>query len=201
MLTMEFASRLRWILVIAVTIIALILIVWGLFTIASNIFRGNGDDETNTIQIEEDRSTVQATAVAAYKVTGPIVANEDQRSYTIVVSANTVTMKTFGSFGKTLIAEKSYTNTPIAFESFLSALANANVTALQRNASTEFTFEDQGVCARGRKFFVELDTNIFRWSTSCGKNEGNAGFNMSPVSTLFQRQVPDFSTLTSGLRL
>ena len=196
---MEFASRLRWILVIAVTIIALILIVWGLFTIASNIFRGNNDNQVDIEQIDVDRSTVQATAVAAYKVIGPVVANEDQRSYTIVVSANTVTMKTFSSFGKTLIAEKSYTNTPIAYESFLSALANANVTALQRNASTEFTFEDQGVCARGRKFFVELDTSIFRWSTSCGNKEGNAGFSMSPVSSLFQRQVPDFSTVKSGL--
>jgi hypothetical protein len=186
-------------LVIAVTIIALILIVWGLFTIASNIFRGNESDQTDTVQVDDDRDTVQSTAVAAYKVTGPIVANEDQRSYTIVVSANNVTMKTFGSFGKSLIAEKSYTNTPIAYESFLSALANADVTALRRNASTEFTFEDQGVCARGRKFFVELDTNIFRWSTSCGNREGNAGFNMSPVSTLFQRQVPDFAELTRGL--
>lgn len=198
---MEFRSRIRWILVIAVSIIALILIVWGLFTIASNIFRGNGEDQTDTVQIDADRNTVQSTAVAAYKVTGPIVANEDQRSYTIVVTANTVTMKTFSSFGKTLIAEKSYTNTPIAYESFLSALANADVTALQRNASTEFTFEDQGVCARGRKFFVELDTNIFRWSTSCSKREGNAGFNMAPVSTLFQRQVPDFSEMTRGLGL
>jgi hypothetical protein len=196
---MEFKSRIRWILVIAVTIIALILIVWGLFTIASNIFRGNDDNQTDTVQVDADRDTVQSTAVAAYKVTGPIVANEDQRSYTIVVSANNVTMKTFGSFGKTLIAEKSYINTPIAYESFLSALANADVTALRRNASTEFTFEDQGVCARGRKFFVELDTNIFRWSTSCGNREGNAGFNMAPVSTLFQRQIPDFAELTRGL--
>ena len=97
---MEFASRLRWILVIAVTIIALILIVWGLFTIASNIFRGNNDNQVDIVQIDVDRGTVQATAVAAYKVIGPIVANEDQRSYTIVVSANTVTMKTFSSFGK-----------------------------------------------------------------------------------------------------
>ena len=196
---MEFASRIRWIVVIAITIIALILITWGLFTIASNIFRGNGDEQVDIVQVDADRSTVQSTSVAAYKVTGPIVANEDQRSYTIVVSANNVTMKTFSNFGKTLIAEVSYVNTPIAYESFLSALANADITALRRNASTEFTFEDQGVCARGRKFFVELDTNIFRWSTSCGNKEGNAGFTMSPVSTLFQRQVPDFNKMTSGL--
>lgn len=195
---MEFASRLRWILVIAVSIIALLLVVWGLFTIASNLFRGDESQE-DTVQIDSDRSLVESTAVAFYKVEGPIVANENQRSYTIAVSANTVTMKTYSNFGKTLIGEISYQNTPVAYASFLSALANADVTALQRNASTEFTFEDQGVCATGRKFFVELDTNIFRWSTSCGTRTGNAGFKMSPVSTLFQRQVPDFNQMTNGL--
>lgn len=198
---MEFASKIRWILVVAFVVIALILITWGLFTIASNVFRGLRPNSSDTSEVSNDTELVESTAVAFYKVEGPVVANEDQRSYTITVSQNVVTMKTFANYGKTLIAEKSYKNTPAAFETFLSALANANVTGLARNASTEFTFEDQGVCATGRKFFVELDTNIFRWTTSCGKGTGNAGFAMSPISNLFQRQVPDFSDLTRGLSL
>jgi len=194
---MEFASRLRWILVIAVFIIALILIGWGLFTIASNVFRGNRTTtDTSTV---DNSYVVESTAVAFYRVEGPVVANENQRSYTITVSENVVTLKTYANYGKTLLAEKSYKNTPASYETFLSALANANITALSRNASTEFTFEDQGVCATGRKFFVELDTNIFRWTTSCGSKTGNAGFKMSPVSALFQKQVPDFGDLTRGL--
>jgi hypothetical protein len=198
MLTMEFASRLRWILVISVMIIVLILVGWGLFTIASNIFRG---DQSQPETTSETINQVESTAVASYKVEGPVVANEDHRSYTIVVSENVVTMKTFSNYDKTLIAEKNYTNTPAAYESFLSALSNANVTALARNTSTEFSFEDQGVCATGRKFFLELDTSLFRWSTSCSNKQGNAGFNMAPVSSLFQRQVPDFSDMTRGLGL
>jgi hypothetical protein len=197
---MEFASRIRWILVIAVSIIAVILVIWGLFTIASNIFRA-GEGSVDTAQVEVDRGLVQSTGVATYRVEGPIVANVDQRSYVITVSSNNVNMKTFANYGKTLLAEKSYPNTIISYESFLSALANANVTALARNASTEFTFEDQGVCARGRKFFVTLDANIMRWSTSCSNKEGNAGFNMGPVGTLFQKQVPDFNELNRGLGL
>jgi hypothetical protein len=193
---MEFASRLRWILVIAIMIIVLILVGWGLFTITSNIFRGT---RTAPPVTTETIDLVESTAVASYKVEGPVVANEDHRSYTIDVSQNVVTMKTFSNYGRTLTAERSYQNTAEAYESFLSALSNANVTALARNASTEFSFEDQGVCATGRKFFLELDTNIFRWSTSCSTRQGNAGFSMAPVSTLFQRQVPDFADLTRGL--
>jgi hypothetical protein len=194
---MEFASRLRWILVMAFFVITLILVSWGLFTIASNIFRGNeAPDEASRA---DNSYLVESIAVATYRVEGPVVAAVDHRSYIIVVSSNVITMKTFSDYGKVLISEKSYTNTPVAFQSFLSALNNANVTAQARNTSTEFTFEDQGVCARGRKFFVDLDTSIFRWSTSCSAREGNAGFNMGPVSTLFQKQVPDFSDIVRGL--
>jgi hypothetical protein len=195
---MELASRLRWILVIAISIIAIILVIWGLFTIASNIFR-SGEGPTDSSQVEFDRTLVQATGVASYRVEGPVVANEDHRSYTITVSSNNVTMKTYANYGSILLGEKSYPNTSDAYDSFLSALSNANVTALARNTSTELTFEDQGVCARGRKFFVGLDANIMRWSTSCSSREGNAGFAMGPVSTLFQRQVPDFRELNRGL--
>jgi hypothetical protein len=197
---MEFASRIRWILVIALSIIGIILVIWGLFTIASNIFRSSESSVDSTL-IDSDRELVQSTGTALYRVEGPIVANEDHRSYIITVSSNNVTMKTFANYGKILLEEKSYPNTSVSYESFLSALSNANVTALARNASTEFTFEDQGVCARGRKFFVNLDANIMRWSTSCSEKEGNAGFNMGPVSTLFQKQVPDFNELNSGLGL
>lgn len=195
---MEFASRIRWILVIAVFIITLILVGWGLFTVASNVFRAGDDTATEVSQIANDY-TVQSTAVATYKVEGPVVANEDQRSYTIIVSENVVTMKTYKSYDKTLLEEKSYKNTPDSFDSFLSALVNYNVTSLKKNTSTEFTFEDQGVCARGKKHFVELDTSVMRWSTSCSNKEGNAGFSMTPVSNLFKKQVPDFNDLTRGL--
>lgn len=196
---MEFASRIRWILVIAFVVIALILVSWGLFTIASNIFRGDDLPATTT---SDDSRVVASTASARYRVEGPIVANADQRSYTITVSKNVVTMQTFQNYGKSLIAEKSYQNTEAAYESFLSALYNENITALnRRNTSTEFTFADQGVCASGQKFFVDLDTKIFRWSTSCSDREGNAGFNMNMISALFEEQVPDFFELTSDLNI
>jgi type II secretory pathway component PulC len=197
---MEFASRIRWILVIAVTVILLILVSWGLFTIASNIFRGDGDVPLTTQS--NDVKIVQSTSVAKYRVEGPIVANEDHRSYSITVSSSVVTMKTFKSYGRVILEERSYQNTQAAYDSFLSALLNQNVTELnRRNTSTDFTFEDQGVCANGQKFFVELDSKIFRWSTSCSDSQGNAGFDMAFISALFEEQVPDFADLTYDLNI
>jgi hypothetical protein len=198
MVTMEFASRIRWILLIAVGVIALILVTWGLFTIASNIFRGSDSSDEADLN-SSSVQLVETTAVARFEVLGPIVANEDQRSYEITVSQNVVTMKTYKNYGKTLIEEKSYQNTPVAYDNFLSALINLDVTDISRGASAELDFEDLGVCSNGRKYIVSLDSDTTRWSTSCNRNEGNAGFSMNPVGRLFQAQVPDFSDLTRGL--
>lgn len=196
---MEFASKIRWILVIAVFIIVLILVGWGLFSIASNIFRGNGTDSSQLAPVND--FLVESTETAHFTVDGPVVANEKHRSYTIDVSKSLVTVKVYKSYGQVLLAEKSYTNTSVAYDAFLSALGNANVTALRKNASTEVDFADQGICARGKKYIVELDSSVRRWSTTCGKDEGNAGFVMATVSALFRSQAPDLRELTKGLGL
>lgn len=194
---MEFASRIRWILVVAVAVIALILVTWGLFTIASNIFRG-GEDSGLIDDGISNTQVVESSAVASYEVRGPVVANQDQRSYLITVSQNVVSMKSFSNYGQNLINEQNYQNTQEAFDTFLSALANLEVTDTSRNATDELGFEELGVCPAGRKFIVTLDTSLVRWSTSCSRNEGNAGFNMGAVGNLFRRQIPDFSDLNRG---
>lgn len=194
---MEFASKLRWILVIAVMVIALILVCWGLFSIAQNIFSGN-DEVTTEQQVD---FALSSTSVASYSVIGPVVAAEAQRSYRIDVSSSVVSMKVYGNYGSVLLTEKSYTNTAESFVAFTSALSNANATALARGATEEVEFTDIGVCATGRKFIVEFDSTLRRWATSCAGNQGTAGFPMSPVGSLFQRQVPDFSTLNKGTGL
>lgn len=199
MVIMEFGSKIKWILVTAVSVIALILIIWGIFTIASNIFRGVGSD---SIVLVDDFVDVATVGTSRFEVIGPVVANENQNSYIIDISANVVSMKTYTNYGKVLTAEKSYRNTPVSYAAFLSALENADVTAVSRNSVPDNEFEELGICATGRKFIVELDGGALRrWSTSCSNKQGNAGFTMSRVSSLFRKQVPDYNSLVSGTGL
>ncbi len=194
---MEFASKLRWILVIAVMVIALILICWGLFSIARNTFGNNEEAEV----VEQEEFTLDSIGTASYTVDGPVVANEKQRSYRIDVSENVVSMKVYGSYGSFLITEQSYPNTTESYIAFMKALDNANVSERARGTTEEDDYKEVGVCASGKRFIVQLDTAIRRWSTSCGGRQGTAGFSMAPVGSLFQRQVPDFSTLNKGTGL
>ncbi len=185
---MELASKLRWILVIAVTAIALILVCWGLLSIARNTF---GGDDIPTEQQEE--TTLESTNTASFSVDGPVVANSLHRSYRIDVSERVVTMTVFGSYGASVLDSKSYQNTSVSYNTFLSALDNADVTARARRTSSADDFQEVGVCASGSRFVLELDEDLRRWSTTCG--DGTAGFDMSAVESLFQLQVPDFDTL------
>jgi hypothetical protein len=194
---MELASKLRWILVIAVMVIALILVSWGLFSIAQNIFTV---DETQTEQ-QETEVSVESVSTASYTVDGPVVANNLHRSFRIEVSENVVTMRVYGGYGSFLISENSYPNTAESYAVFMSALENENISSRAKGTTPDDDFSEVGVCATGRKFIVELDKELRRWSTSCNNREGTAGFNMQAVGTLFQLQVPDYNTIVSGTGL
>lgn len=197
---MEFASKLRWFLVIVTMVIFLILIGWGLYSIARNLFNSNTPSSDSTAIVEED-SSLESTATARYYVDGRIVANSEHNSYSIEVSSGVVTMKVYNSYGQKVIKEKSYQNTQEAYLAFLSALENTGVPDRREGTDTEDDFEEIGVCPTGKRYIIELDNSVRRWSTSCSSKQGTAGFSMSRVLTLFQRQVPDYSELISGVSL
>jgi hypothetical protein len=196
---MELASRIRWILILIVGVLFLFLVGWGLFSIASNLFNSGADEEAAVIG--EPTYNIPSAATALFTVDGPVVATEEHRSYTIAVSQNVVTMKVFKNYGQTVIAEKSYTNNAQAFDTFLSALEALDVSARQRGTTIDDDTAEMGVCPNGRRFILQVDADLRRWSTSCSSRQGTAGFAMNQVESLFQRQIPDFRTLNSGTGL
>jgi hypothetical protein len=197
---MEFASRLRWALVILTVVISLILVSWGMYSIARSLFNSESNDDTISIEQIDEYSVLSAGSVK-YSVDGPVVANQEHDSYTIEVSQNVVSLKVFKSYGQTLVSEKSYKNTAPAYDNFLSALDNLNVTSRTKDTDTDDDYAEQGVCATGKRYIIELDNDVRRWSTSCSSKQGTAGVKMSSVRKLFQKQVPDYRDLVRGTGL
>lgn len=194
---MELASRIRWILVLVVGILFLFLIGWGLYSIASNMFNGDSSETSTT----EPTYNVTTAATAKFTNDGPVVASDLHRSYTIEVSQNVVMMKVYKNYGQTVITEKSYSNNPESFITFLNSLENLDVTSRLRGTTAEDDNADKGVCPQGQRFILEIDSNLRRWATTCSTREGNAGFDMLAVKNLFDRQVPDFDELIMGTGL
>ena len=197
---MELASRIRWIAVIAGGLLFLVLIGWALFAIAQSIFDSGSSNNISEVDSSQ-QITVETANAAFYSVDGPVVANSEHRSYTIEVNQNTVTMTVYSGYGANVIDQKSYLNTAESYETFLSALFNLDVTSRQRITDMSDDFAERGVCASGRRFIFELDNDLRRWSTSCSRDQGTAGFPMNNVASLFQNQVPDYRDLVSGTGL
>ncbi len=197
---MEFASKLRWIVFISIAAVFLILIGWGLFSIAQSIFTPNTDNN-NVVTEELNIEVINTAQTAVFRVEGPVVANEEHRSYEISVAENVVSMKVFQGYQDKVIAEKSYQNTTEAYDVFLSALTILDVNQREKGTDREDDKNDDGFCPSGRRFIVELDSDLRRWSTSCSSKQGTAGFNMISVRNLFQKQVPDFRDLVRGTGL
>lgn len=195
---MEFASRLRWILVVTIFIIIVALLGWGLWSIASSIFR---PETTSVADNGESSHVITSTSEAKFITDGRVVAREDHRYYEITVSSSTVTMKVFKGYGGETIAVKSYLNSAEAYNVFLSALDQMNVDARRTGTTSEDDYADQGVCPNGKRYIVELDNDVRRWATTCSRNDGTAGFSISPVRQLFQNQVPDYRELVRGTGL
>lgn len=194
---MEFASRIRWVALIAAFCIFLILVGWGLFSIARSIFDTTGG--SNTAETTES-VVVETAASARFIVQGPVVAREDHRSYEITVSPSVVTMTVFSDYGGAVIGQESYQNSQDAFDEFIASLAKLDLTD-RRSGTTEDDDEAEiGACATGRTMIVEVDT-LRRWRTTCDDGGGTSAISLSPVSRFFRAQVPDYTDLVSGTGL
>ena len=198
---MEFASRLRWIGIVFVFILSLILLGWGMYAIARNVFDANTDSSTTQSVTEEDIYSVESAGEVVFKIEGPTVAADEHRSAKITIRPNTVTMTVFKNYGQEAIETKGYLNSDASYSAFLSAIAQANVLAREKGTDMDDDYAEDGVCATGRTYILELDNDIRRWSTSCSRDHGTAGFSMGAVQRLFERQVPDYRDLTRGTGL
>lgn len=198
---MEIVSRFRWVIVLVIMLIFIGLVAWGLFSIAQNLFNRTTDGlsgGSDTALVEETSAVLRSAAEARFEVDGPVVANEEHRSYVITVNNAEAKITLYARYGAQVLEQETYPNTQASFDAFMSALANQNVLAEKGNSDGEITFAEEGVCASGRRYILEIDSSIRRWTTSCSSKDGNADFNMSRVRVLFQRQIPDFSQVVSG---
>jgi len=194
---MEFTSKIRLAIFISIGLLIVILTGWGLFSIAQNLFSPGTD--SNTVNTEViDRELVPDARTFSFTTIGPIVADADHRETLITVSANVVEMKTFSGYDNTVVESRSYQNTTEAFDEFRSALELLDVSQRQKGTDTDDDDNDEGFCPTGKRYIVEIDSEIRRWTTSCSSKQGTAGFSMNAVRPLFQKQVPDFNEINQS---
>ncbi len=141
-------------------------------------------------------------AVVSSTTEGEIVARENYREIKVIVGRDFRTLQVIKGYQGDVIKEKNYSNDESAYSQFLYALSYANFT---KERGTDLPSE-AGVCAAGNRYVFKLEeggSNISRlWSSTCsGDARGSFGGKTFNVTTLFERQIPDYDDLTHRVNL
>lgn len=184
-------------ILIAVVIIALI--VAALVSLGRMLFSGGSSTNQNngTTESEKIRTDLLDTSngrAVRFTERGPIIADEEFKSYQIVVTPTTRTYTTYNGYLDRVVGTKVYQNNDRAYEELVFALDKAYVYKVR---DTQGVDEIRGVCATNGRLYIFETTNIDTathtlWTSTCKGSPGNMGANLAQIKALFVNQVPDF---------
>lgn len=181
------------ILPIILILIVVAIAIAGLVSVGRMIF---GGDQTDPTQVDVGRDALLSTSIdrsVRMTVRGPIVADEEFRSYQVTVTPTNRQIATYSGYLETPIQAKQYSNNVQAYEQFVYALDKANMMNGQELA--EDKNDTRGICATGNVYEFEVlqaGTAVKRlWTSTCKGSPGSFKANVDQVENLFFEQVPD----------
>lgn len=189
------------------TVVVIIIAVAGIVALARLLFAGtNSSTSTPKEEVNITQQNLLSTAdgrSVSMTVRGPIVADEDFRSYRIIVSPGARQFQAFTGYLETETDNQTLSNNVAAYDQFVNALDKANLVA-----GKEFEAERNnlsGICASGKVYEFKLlnagNTEHMFWTSTCGGSKGSLKGNVTQLSGLFLNQVPDGSNIANSLRL
>lgn len=189
-------NKVRIVPILIVVIIAA-LVIAALVSIGRVLFTGSATTDNTVSESQQIRDDTLNTAIGrAVRFTerGPIVADENFRSYQIVISPTERTYTTYSGYLDRVVTTKTYQNNSRAYEELVHALDLANISKLQNSNGSD---DIRGVCATNGRLYVYETTNSDAathtlWTSTCSGSKGNMGANVAQVKALFVNQVPDF---------
>ena len=188
-------------LVIVITIVAVAAVI----AIGRALFgkndSGQADQNVNTGQVAllstEEGSAVRLT------VRGPIVANENFRSYSVIISPSSRDMTTYEGYLDKEINQKKLDNNVKAYTELVYALDKRKM--MNGTQLTEQQNDLRGICASGKvyKFETLKDSSVVKslWTSDCSGSKGSAQANVNEILDMFLKQIPDGKKMAAGIGL
>lgn len=182
---------------IALTLIVIAVVLASLVTVIRMSFFSNGENSNKQVSDISQGALIETSAGSGVKmiVRGPIVADEDYKTYQIEITPNSrILSTTSGYMGVPVVVAKLNNNIP-AYEQFVNALDKAN---LAKGVQPIGEDEDlPGICATGRIYTFQIISEFAvakqLWTSTCSGSKGSLQASLSQVSNLFYAQIPDSS--------
>jgi len=197
--------RTQRILPAVLAIVVIIIAIAGLVALARLLFTG-GTSRTATPDVNIAQQQLLTTTdgrAVSMTVRGPIVADEDFRSYRIIISPNERKFEAFTGYLATVTDHHTLANNTAAYDQFVHALDKANMVS-----GKELDGEKNnvlGICATGKVYeFAVLNAgkaeHMF-WTSTCKGSPGSLQGSAAQLSDLFLTQIPAGASIAPSLKL
>lgn len=144
---------------------------------------------------------VDSGATVVFTEYGELTSEEERTAIRISVSRNQRKLEILQGYNEKVVKEQILSNTGAAYDEFMNGLKKAGYDKYKKPKYTD----DKGVCVEGIKTTYKLIDNgealLSLWSTSCDKSDGNFGGSSELVKWLFEKQIPEFETITENVEL
>ncbi len=188
-------------LIIAIAILAITAIVS-----IGRMMLGGGSNQPSQKTEEQEASIVELLKNEVGRsvkmtVRGPIVANEDARSYTVEISNSQRSLKTYKGYTAEVIDDVKLDNNSAAYDELVYALNKANM--MKGVALTGEADDLRGICASGHTYDFAILKNgevvKHLWTSTCAGSKGSLDANVEQLQNLFISQIPNNSQIVRDL--
>lgn len=183
--------------IVVIAIVALISLTRAIFF--------SGDSSGPAIADTSRQELLSTTVSHSVRMTvrGPIVANENFRSYQITVSPSNRSLVTYKGYTDQRIDDVELSNNVRSYEQFVYALDKADMVKGTQLIGDENDL--RGICAIGQVYNFEIlnnkETVKELWTSTCPGSKGSLKASAEQLMELFQNQIPDSEDLIRSIDL
>ena len=156
---------------------------------------------SNTEVVENNLLKNDTSRSVKMTVRGPIVAEENFRSYTVEVTPSTRILTTYKGYLGDIIDQVKLDNNAKSYEEFVNALDKANM--MKGEALVGDADSMLGVCATGHlyDFAILKDNEVEKhlWTSTCSGSKGSLNANVRQLQNLFILQIPNNNEIVNDL--
>jgi hypothetical protein len=179
-----------------ITLIVIALVIAAIVSIGRAVLNGNSTTDTNSAQADTSRQALLKTddsRSVEMTVRGPIVADENFKSYRISISPTERNLDVYSGYLEDRTNGKRLDNNTDAYEQFVYALDKANMMK-GKQPSDEVDKDLRGICAGGYVYefsVLEAGSQIKKlWTSTCDGSKGTLDASKDQLGNLFQNQIP-----------